>query len=293
MKKIILLIVVSFSLLSTSAFASFKDISADHLFYESISWMEMQGVVVGYDDGSFKPNQNVSRAEFLKMLYLNRKMYGGNKALPFPDLDMGAWYVPYISEAYNAGVINGYPDGTFRPNDPINFAEAVKIVTNAFFDVPSWYNSSEYKTCMGVGLDQRPSIDTSKWYWKNFFVADNFCLLSFDSKAHVWKNGNLVDYNPSAYVSRDNMVELLYRAKAVFDSGEESPKMTEYYVGLVPAGIISTGNMPKAADTCTGLGGKYYLDYSKLEGEVQVFCKLSTSKVCTQSELVNSQCSAN
>ena len=54
------------------------------------------------------------------------------EGLSFSDIEAGQWYNPYVRAAVEAGIIDGYPDGTFRPGDLINFAEASKIIVEGF-----------------------------------------------------------------------------------------------------------------------------------------------------------------
>lgn len=209
MKKTLFFSIVSLLLLAHTALASFSDIESSHYYYESISWLEDQGVVVGYADGEFKPKGSVNRAEFLKMLYETVGMENEDTTLPFSDVPDNQWYSKYVKEAYATGVIDGYPDGTFRPGNPINFAEAIKIVTNGFFPVDSLYGSGEsYIPCL---MDLR--YMEGNWYWKYFSVADTRCLLPpvINSESH--------GFNEADYVTRGDMAEILYRAKAVKDNG--------------------------------------------------------------------------
>jgi len=99
------------------------------------------GVINGYDDGTFKPDNLVNRAEALKMIF---KLTGddvaqkyGDELLdyyylpsnPFMDIDMEAWYAPYVMYAYVRGIVSGYGDGYFRPERDVSLAEMAKILT--------------------------------------------------------------------------------------------------------------------------------------------------------------------
>lgn len=70
MKKYIVSIVSLLILVvPQTVFASFTDVSSDYHLYDSINWLQEQGVVVGYSDGTYRPDDDVNRVEFLKMLY--------------------------------------------------------------------------------------------------------------------------------------------------------------------------------------------------------------------------------
>ena len=88
-------------------------------------------IVDGYDDGTFKPDAPINRAEALKIIFLASKLE------PFDDIDYsdrfsdvrpGDWYEEYVSSALSYEFVEGYDDGTFRPGQSITRAEASKIV---------------------------------------------------------------------------------------------------------------------------------------------------------------------
>ncbi|MCK9186290.1 S-layer homology domain-containing protein [Candidatus Gracilibacteria bacterium] len=230
MKKILALILAVLTLATNTAFASFSDVSnyKNDTFSEYINWLEEQGVVQGYSDGTFRPEKNITRAEFLKMLYETIGREYGDLGIPFSDVYPDAWYAKYVKEAYSTGIVEGYENGTFRPENPINFAEALKIVMEAFFDVNNLYeDGATYNPCNTIRLDSYSSVSASAWYWKYLHVADEFCILDFDSSANVWKNlggdpvASTVDFNPSVNITRGDMAALLYIAKAVSDNGNK------------------------------------------------------------------------
>lgn len=88
---------------------------------------------IAINDTSFEPSRNVTRAEYVKMLVraLSCRYQKEGTNTPFSDVDESMWYAEYINFATNHGWINGYQDGTFRPDAPITRAEAAKILANA------------------------------------------------------------------------------------------------------------------------------------------------------------------
>jgi hypothetical protein len=227
MKKLTCGFIVVMFLSQNIAFASFKDVSVDYYLYNSINWLEEQGVVQGYSDGTFKPNNKVNRAEFLKMLYETVGMENHKSAIPFSDFKANEWYSKYIIEAYADGIIQGYPDNTFRPEDKINFAEAIKIVGSAFLDIDKEYGTGTNYIPCNTDWSSFNGVDTNAWYWKYIYVSDQYCILDFDTSANVWELrgtdpvGYLVNKNPGAHINRAEMAELLYRTKAVRDFNME------------------------------------------------------------------------
>ncbi len=139
MKKLLSLLVGLLVLLSTAyiAFAtSFSD-TLDHQYETAIEYIADLGIVEGYDDGTYQPDAKINRAEFTKIII--NSVYDEDTiescALPtdvFEDFDHEEWFTPYVCVAHENSIIQGYDDGTFKPNNPINFVEAAKIVVIAF-----------------------------------------------------------------------------------------------------------------------------------------------------------------
>ncbi len=114
---------------------AFVDIEMDHVNFEAIEFTKSEGIVQGYDDGSYRPEQKINRAEFVKIIIESNYTDSEIKACidtDFPDVKSGEWFHPYVCLAKKKGLIGGYPDGTFRPADNISFVEAAKIISNSF-----------------------------------------------------------------------------------------------------------------------------------------------------------------
>jgi len=89
-------------------------------------WID-QGAVKGYEDGTFRPENSITRAEFMSLV---NSLYGYNIAndVVFKDVAADAWYADTIGKAAAAGYIAGYPDGTIRPGSPISREEAASVL---------------------------------------------------------------------------------------------------------------------------------------------------------------------
>ncbi len=125
--------------------ADFKDISNSNN-QEAIQTLHNQNIINGYNDGTFRPNNQINRAEFTKIII--NAVYDENeikKCLSkntqpswsyafFPDVKIGEWYAPYICMAHKNKIIKGYPNGTFQPSQNINYVEAAKIIYEAYGD---------------------------------------------------------------------------------------------------------------------------------------------------------------
>ncbi len=114
---------------------SFSDVPTDHPQAAAIRFVQERGIVTGYGDGTFRPDDFINRAEFTKMLALStfgqERINACRASLPFRDVPSQQWYTPFLCQAYSEGLIGGYPDQTFQPADAINFAEAAKIIVLA------------------------------------------------------------------------------------------------------------------------------------------------------------------
>ncbi|MGO4179902.1 asparaginase domain-containing protein [Paenibacillus sp. TAF43_2] len=109
---------------------SFTDISK-HWAEAAIKEAVASGIVKGYEDGTFKPNKTVTRAEFSVMLMVALKADGAGSALAFADNDkIAAWAKEAVAQAVKADIISGYPDGTFRPGANILRMEMVSMIAS-------------------------------------------------------------------------------------------------------------------------------------------------------------------
>ncbi|MBQ9757086.1 MAG: S-layer homology domain-containing protein [Clostridia bacterium] len=125
------------SLAVVPAAAAFTDLEEGHNAYEAVNVLSKLGVINGYADGSFRPTNNVTRAEFTAMLLRTRGLGSvGSTSLenpPFPDVTTPdvSWAIGNIRTAREMGIINGYDDGTFKPNNNVLYEEAVKMIVCA------------------------------------------------------------------------------------------------------------------------------------------------------------------
>jgi len=118
-----------FSLTNTVE-ASFSDID-ESVYKESIEFLQEQGVLQGYEDGSFKPEASINRAELVKIVFAALDLDTEGEGNCFPDVQ-NEWFAPYICKAKDLGVVQGYPDGYYHPEREVNMVEALKIAVEAF-----------------------------------------------------------------------------------------------------------------------------------------------------------------
>lgn len=117
-----------------TALATFQDVSPRYIYKNAIDYAQHKRIVSGHPDGTFRPNRTINRAEFTKVVVgavVSKANIKSCRTL-FLDVPTNAWFNPYVCTAAALGIIDGYSDGTFKPDQRINFAEASKIIVNAF-----------------------------------------------------------------------------------------------------------------------------------------------------------------
>lgn len=108
---------------------TFEDVKTGDWFYKEVETLYNIGIVDGMDEHKFSPDEPVTRAEFavVEARFADLDYKDGNI---FDDVPNGHWAYSYINAAANAGWIEGYPDGSFRPDEPISRAEVVRLVNS-------------------------------------------------------------------------------------------------------------------------------------------------------------------
>ncbi len=137
LKKILAVLLVLLLLVGFGAWgkvfsqAKFPDVPSDYWAYDQIVKLVELGILKGYPDGTFKPENNVTRAEFATMVVLAKKLTLVSPATPsFKDVPTTHWAYKYVETAVRAGYLKGYPDGTFGPSRTITREEIAAVMVN-------------------------------------------------------------------------------------------------------------------------------------------------------------------
>lgn len=109
----------------------FIDVSESHWAYEYIKALKDDGLVSGFEDGSFAPEKELTRAEFLKMVIDSMGFESDEKEIAFNDVCPEDWYYKHIKIGVSLGIINGMGEGSFAPNLPINRQDMAVIAAKA------------------------------------------------------------------------------------------------------------------------------------------------------------------
>lgn len=105
---------------------AFSDVAETDWFYRAVTALASLSVINGYSDGTFRPSEPVTRAEFIAMLCRVGEAGAGSGA--FADVPKDSWYASAVAAAEEKGWVSGYPDGSFRPESPVTRAEAVVVL---------------------------------------------------------------------------------------------------------------------------------------------------------------------
>lgn len=170
----------------------FPDLDENDENFVAISFLKQNDVIKGYPDGTFKPENPVSRVEALKFIYegLNKKTSGG-KILPFSDTDSKAWYAKYVAAGVKDKVIQGYGNNVFKPANQVTKAEFLKMILETSGE--GSLATSENKPFSDVEI--------GSWYAKYFSIAKDKNLVDANSST----------VNPHEALSRAEVSEILYR----------------------------------------------------------------------------------
>lgn len=187
----------------------------NHNFETAIRYLKNKDIIDGYPDGSFRPNDTVNRAEFTKIIVgaaLNYKPVQDPSGydihslsgLSFSDIKSGEWYVPYLRKAVENNIIGGYPDGTFKPSQTINLAEATKIFVNA------------------LNLT-KGDVENGSWYAPY--------IQSMQNDKYIPNNFN----KPDQSVTRSDMAEMTWRIMEKINNKTSTNFILSVETGFIPS----------------------------------------------------------
>lgn len=161
---------------------NFSDVSADKWYNNAVSTLSNMGVIGGYADGTFRPNAPISRAEFAKIAVSFTQNNGSTTYNYFTDVKTTDWFAPYVTAAKDAGLIEGYSDGSFKPESKITRAEACAIVNRTLGRKPS-------KAHMKISdrIDW-PDVQTTDWFYEAIMEATNSHTYQMGKRVETWND---------------------------------------------------------------------------------------------------------
>ena len=154
---------------NTTDVSNFSDVKSSDWYGTTVATLADMGIVKGYEDGTFRPNAPITRAEFAAIATRFFEETGATyEPGTFTDVVGNEWFAGAIADAVNLGLIGGYEDGTVRPNNNITRAEACAIVNRTLGRVPDADHllpEDEMKTW--------PDNPESAWFYADMQEATN------------------------------------------------------------------------------------------------------------------------
>ncbi|MBI5754273.1 S-layer homology domain-containing protein [Candidatus Peregrinibacteria bacterium] len=206
-----------------SAAKKFTDINENSPYYTTSRYLSEKGIINGYEDGTFKPDRNITRAELLKIIFEGNKTKTENPNTNcFPDVGYKEWYSKYVCAAKNLNIITGYKDKTFKPNQTISNAEGLKIL------------GEFYKWNLSTG-------ETNEVWYKKY--------IDFGKKTNLLDDSD--NFNPDKKATRGEMSSILYRylAKEEYKVEKFSENIDNKIAIKINADDIANGNTPLENDS--------------------------------------------
>ena len=151
---------------------TFSDVPVSDWAYDAVSNLGSQGYITGYPDGSFKPGNTITRAEFVSIIDRILKLPAYNPAAPdFSDVSTSDWFYASVENAVYAGIVKGYGNSAFKPNDPVTREELANILVNALG------KQDEAGASMGAKTGFKDDARISSWARGFVVVAVKYGLL--------------------------------------------------------------------------------------------------------------------
>jgi len=181
----------------TSSVKPFSDIEGGSTYFKALTELKAAGLVKGYEDGTFKPANTVTRAEAVTFILRGINQAVQDKLnLHFPDVSPEAWYAKYVSTAFEMGFVKGYPDGLFRPEATVTLAEFLTML----------FVGSKTDIDPNVTMTLPIGAVPTEWYAPYLQEALRRDILATP-------DNNII--NPSQPMTRGDIADVLYRIKNV------------------------------------------------------------------------------
>lgn len=180
---------------------SFSDVPSDHPVYEAAEFLKANGIISGYEDGTFKPDKAVNRAEALKIItapLLTPEQLAEATTTVYNDIQEGAWYLPYVEWSRQSfKIIDGPPKKTsFHGENPVLKVEFLKMLLLANgLDPLSSYGEIRLPLSTDV-------VNVDEWYYPylRHAVASSIIMIGSDGNLH-----------PAKQLTRGDTALFLYR----------------------------------------------------------------------------------
>ena len=165
----------------TAAEASFSDVPANAWYAEAVNALASIGVIEGIGDNQYAPDRAITRAEFTAIAMRFADLETGGENI-FSDVAENAWYYDYVVGSIQYGWINGYPDGTFRPENTISRVEVTTIVNRML----GRSADENFVDSHADELRQFTDVNDSHWGYYNIMEAANAHDFTMENNTENW-----------------------------------------------------------------------------------------------------------
>ena len=149
----------------------YSDVPGNKWYNNAVSTLSNMGIICGYPDGTFRPDAPITRAELTKIAagFFSDPRVAATYDGRFSDVHGAEWYISYLMTALEEGLIEGYPDGSFRPNRPITRAETCTIVNRTLGRKPE----KDHLLPESDMINWPDNINRNIWYYAQMQEATN------------------------------------------------------------------------------------------------------------------------
>jgi hypothetical protein len=191
MKKISIFVISILMMIGISSISFAYSDTSEHWAREAIDDMSDKKIVNGYSDGTFKPNNEMTRAEFIAVV--NRMLGLKNESSRYiPDISRQDWYYADVRKAVEAGILKGDDTGYIRPNDTITREEAVVVLARAF----------KIADAIGIDISYSDRSEISDWAKTNVYTFVRYGYLN-------GYDGNII--RPKSPITRAEALTIIKR----------------------------------------------------------------------------------
>ncbi|OIO53619.1 hypothetical protein AUJ46_04480 [Candidatus Peregrinibacteria bacterium CG1_02_54_53] len=213
----------------------FSDVASGTPVAEAAEYLRSVGILSGYEDGTFRPSQNVNRAEAIKIIIaplLKKEALDQLTQTPFSDIQAGEWYLPYVEAARQNSIVDGPPaKPAFNGTQPVTKMEFIKMVLLAYRIDPSSYSEIRLPLSSDV-------TDPAAWYYPYLRYAITASMTMVTGEG---------TFDPGRSLTRGDTALILYRF-LMYRNGKRTQALLSEAENeiLVVLGSIKENNLEQA-----------------------------------------------
>ncbi len=210
-KSLVGVVVITLVLSLVGSFASaatFRDVPESNRFYEEIDLLSNLEIISGFTDGTFRPEENVTRAQAAILIGKTFDLDGTKRTTSFSDVHLSNTASGYIESAVEEGILSGFPDGTYRPNQTVTRAQLAIILGRAF----------DITEAVDIHFPDVSKTSAAYPYIENVVAA---------GIAYGYEDGY---YRPNRAVTREQFAAFLARAYVYTPEAPEEAALSSFFL---------------------------------------------------------------